>query len=159
MKKLLILTCALLFGISSFAYSPRNIDEKLVHAFSVSFPKAEKVSWQEMDQAYIVSFVDNGIRSRITYQKKDGAILSYIRYYFQETLPVNIRLSIKQEFPGKKIWGVVELSTQPNADEQEPGQALKTFYYVKLESASTWTTVKLDANGESEVIERYRKAL
>jgi len=159
MKKLFILTCTLLFGIGSFAYNPRNIDEKLVQAFSVSFPRAEKVSWQELTQAYVVSFVDNGIRSRITYQKKDGVILSYIRYYFEETLPVNIRLGIKREFPGKKIWGVVEISTQPDPEDQTPEQGLQTVYYVKLESAKTWTTVKLDTNGNTDIVERYRKAL
>jgi len=159
MKKLFILTSTLLFALGSFAYSPRNIDEKLVHAFSTSFPHAEKVNWQELTEAYVVSFVDNGIRSRITYHKKDGAILSYIRYYFEETLPLNIRLNVKREFPGKKIWGVVEVSLLPDTDDQRPGEGLQTFYYVKLEGTNTWTTVKIDTNGNSDIVERYRKAL
>jgi len=156
MKQLLILTCALLVGALSFAHS-RTIDEKLLHAFSTSFPRAEKVSWQEAPQAYIVSFVDNGIRSRITYHK-DGSIGSYIRYYFEEGLPVNIRLGVQREFPGKKIWGVVEVSQPAVEGAADADKGLSTYYYIKLENDKTWTTVKMDNSGNWEVTERYRKA-
>lgn len=155
MKKLFILTCALLIGTLTFAYSPRSIDEKLLHAFSASFPRAEKVSWQEAPQACIVSFVDNGIRSRITYHK-DGTILSYIRYYFEEGLPVNIRLGLQRDYPNKKVWGVVEVSA-PDEDNKADN-SLKTAWYIKLEGPSNWMTVKIDSNGYTDVIERYRKA-
>jgi len=157
MKKLLVLTCALLVVSLSFAYTPRSIDEKLLHAFNNSFPRAEKVSWQESDQVYIVSFVDNGIRSRITYHK-DGTITSYMRYYFEESLPVNVRLAVKKEFPGKKVWGVVEISSLPDTDGRDADKGLETHYYIKLEGPSNWTTVKMDNNGNWDVIERYKKA-
>ena len=157
MKKLFILTCALLIGTLSFAYSPNSIDEKLLHAFSISFPRAEKVSWQEVPQACIVSFVDNGIRSRVTYHK-DGTILSYIRYYFEEGLPLNIRMDLKRDYPNKKVWGVVEVSALPDAGEGDTDKSLRTAWYIKLEGPSNWMTVKIDSNGNSDVIERYRKA-
>lgn len=158
MKKLLVLTCALLVVSLSFAYTPSTIDEKLLNAFNNSFPRAEKVSWQEASKSYIVSFVDNGIRSRITYYK-DGTIMSYIRYYFEETLPVNVRMAVKEEFPGKKVWGVVEISSLPDTRGARGDKGLETIYYIKLEGPSTWTTVKMDSNGNWDVTERYRKAL
>src|SRR4051812_30138860 len=131
MKRLFVLTCALLFGTLTFAFTPRTIDEKLLHAFNTSFPRAENVNWLEASQVYVVSFMDNGIRSRITY-RKDGVISSYIRYYFEEGLPVNVRLALQRSFPGKKVWGVVEISALPNADD-EGDNKLQTAWYVKLE--------------------------
>jgi hypothetical protein len=157
MKRLFVLTCALLVGTLSFAFTPRAIDEKLLHAFNTSFPHAEKVNWLESSQVFIVSFVDNGVRSRITYQK-DGVISSYIRYYFEEGLPATIRLALQRSYPGKKVWGVVEVSALPDPNNAGAGSALQTAWYVKLESASTWMTVRIDAEGNLEVTEKYRKA-
>jgi len=157
MKKIFVLACALLVGLMTFAFAPRSIDEKLLHVFNTSFPHAEKVNWLEASQVYIVSFVDNGIRSRITYLK-DGVISSYIRYYFEEGLPVNIRLALQRSFPGKKIWGVVEVSALPDPNNAGAGSALQTAWYVKLEAPNTWMTVRVDAEGNLEVTEKYRKA-
>lgn len=155
MKKIFVLACALFVGLMTFAFTPRSIDEKLLHAFNTSFPRAEKVNWLEDAQVYIVSFVDNGIRSRVTYLK-DGVISSYIRYYFEDGLPVNIRLALQRSYPGKKVWGVVEVSALP--DPENTGTALQTAWYVKLETPNTWMTVRIDAEGNLEVTEKYRKA-
>ncbi|MBS1566372.1 MAG: hypothetical protein JST39_18460 [Bacteroidetes bacterium] len=157
MKKIFVLTCALLVAALSFGFSPRTIDEKLLHAFNSSFPRAEKVSWQEEAQVYIVSFVDNGIRSRVTY-RKDRTITSYVRYYFEENLPLNIRLALQKDYPGKKVWGVVEISALPDLEDPDADKNLKTSWYVKLESPTHWMTVKVEANGSNTITERYRKA-
>src|SRR5437870_8817260 len=102
MKKLFVLLFTLLVVASSFANSPRNIDEKLLSILSTSFPHAERVSWQELSNTYVVSFIENGIRSRIVYQK-DGQIVNVIRYYFEENLPVDVSMAAKRSFPGSSI--------------------------------------------------------
>ncbi len=159
MKKYLVLIYSLLIVISSFANSSWNIDEKLLHTFQASFPRAEKVTWNELSNVYVVSFVDNGILSRVMYQKKGDAIASYIRYYQEENLPVNIRSGIKHQHPGKKIWGVVEVSVPDNTGDADTEGILTTFYYIKLETAKTWITVKVSSDGNSEVVEKYKKTL
>jgi hypothetical protein len=158
MKKLFFLSCSLLIVLSSFANSPRNIDEKLLQSFSTSFPHAEKIHWQELSQSYVVSFVDNGILSRVTYQKKDGAMANYFRYYQEEGLPMGIRSDLKHDYEGKKIWGVVEVSTPVINRDGDTDGTLSTLYYVKLEGATNWLTVKIDSNGNSEVVEKLKKA-
>jgi len=116
MKKLFALLFTLLVVASSFANSPRSIDEKLLRTFSSSFPHAERVSWQELPNTYVVSFIENGIRSRIVYQK-DGQIVNVIRYYFEESLPTDVRMLAKHSFPGCSVKGVVEVSAMADSGD------------------------------------------
>ena len=153
MKKLFVLLFTLLVVASSFANSPHNIDEKLLRTFSSSFPHAERVSWQELSNTYVVSFIENGIRSRIVYQK-DGQIVNVIRYYFEESLPVDVRLAAKRSFPANSIKGVVEVSALADS-----GDHLDTAYYLKMETEHNWMTVKIDSEGNTSVVEKFRKAM
>jgi hypothetical protein len=158
MKKTSILIYSLLFAASTFAYSPRNIDEKLVHSFQTNFPHAERVSWEELPGQYVVSFVDNGILSRITYLKKGSDIASYVRYYMEETLPFSIRSEVKRRYPNKKIQGVVEVSAPLPADDEDAAAVLTTVYYIRLEGAGTLINIRMSSDGNSEVVEKFKKA-
>jgi hypothetical protein len=131
----------------------------MVHTFQASFPRAEKVNWQELSDLYVVSFVDNGILSRVMYRKKDGALTSYLRYYLEENLPVNIRSAVKHRYSGRKISGVVELSVPSVPGDEGSDSLLTTVYYIKLEGANTWTTVKVSGDGSMEIVEKFKKAL
>ena len=152
MKKLFVLLFTLLVVAGSFANSPHNIDEKLLRTFSTSYPHAEHVSWQELSGTYMVSFIENGIRSRIVYQR-DGQIVNVIRYYLEENLPADVRTAAKRSFPTNSIKGVVEVSALA-----ESGDHLDTAYYLKMETDHTWMTVKIDSEGNSSVVEKFKKA-
>jgi len=54
------------------------VREQLLQEFHENFPDAEKVNWEELDNRYVVSFVDHGIASRITY-KNNGDFSSSLR--------------------------------------------------------------------------------
>ena len=153
MKKLPLLIYALLAVASTFANSPSNIDDKLLRLFSNSYPRAEHIRWEEMTNKYMVSFVENGIQARIIYQK-DGSIESITRYYAEENLPAGIRQAVKREYKGQTVWGVIEVSADAGTEEH-----LKTVYFIKLVDNRNWTTIKMDSDGNTEVTERYRKAL
>ena len=149
MKKLVILITAFVVSFQTFAYDP--INEKLIQSFKTTFPNAAQVSWQELHSEFIVSFVEQNIRAR-AYYDKEGALRQVIRYYHEQTLPFNILHTIKQQFGGKKIFGIVEV-TAPSADKN-----LETEYYVKLEDARHWITVKVNSHGNASVTQRLRKA-
>src|SRR6266540_5020986 len=102
MKKLFILFSALLISFSLLARDP-GIDEKLIHLFNTSFPKAEQVHWFELPKAYVVSFIEDGLRSRIVYLK-DGKLMEFTRYYFESKLPFLIQSKIKKVYPDKKVF-------------------------------------------------------
>jgi hypothetical protein len=153
MKKFLIMFSALLLSLSLIARDPDpgEIDDKLIKTFATSFPKAERVHWYEMPKAWVVNFVAEGIRSRIVYTK-DGKVTEFTRYYFEPNLPFLVRSKIKDAYPNKSIFGVVEVSVLAE------GGTSKMDYFVKLEDENTWVTVKYDNEGNLRVVEKYKKA-
>ena len=151
MKKLTILFTALLFSALTFASDPGGIDEKLIRLFNTSFPKAEQVNWYELPKAYVVNFVENGIRGRIEYNKEGGAT-RYTRYYTGQNLPFVVQSSIKKAHPNKTVYGVIEVSSV-----SETANNARVDYFVKLQDAKHWTMVKADMDGNVKTVERVKK--
>ena len=143
MKKVLaIITCSLLTA-AVYAYDP---NEKVLKAFSETFTAAEDVKWEEYSTYYTVSFVNAGIRSKVNYDL-DGNMLGSIRYYSPQMLPLNIINKLKKENPKRKLFGVTEVTF-----------GTEVTYYVKMEDAKNWYTLKVDAAGNSQLFEKYKKA-
>ena|ERR1700730_9871360 len=146
MKKIIVFIWAFLIGFSSFAFFDKTIDEKLLRSFSEAFPNAQQVTWSELSETYIVYFLEDGVRTRITYGK-NGDFVEAFRYYGEQQLPPSILFNLKKRFPGKKVFGVTEFSSNSFVD-----------YYVKLVDSRYWTTIKMDAAGNWQWVEKYAKA-
>jgi hypothetical protein len=148
MKKFIFIFASLFLSVSLLARDP---DENLIKVFSSSFPKAEQIHWYEMQKAWVVNFVADGIRSRVMYLK-DGKATEFTRYYFEQNLPFVIRSKVKEAYPNKSIFGVIEVSilTETGASRLE--------YFIKLEDAKSWMTVKSDNDGNLTIEEKYKKA-
>jgi len=146
MKQFFILLYSLILSGNSFTFAMSNINEKLVRSFKETFPNAVQVMWTELPEAYLVNFVENGIRSRIVYDK-NGNFLSSTRTYLSNDLPYYILISIKKKYPEKRIFGVTELAS-----------GTTTEYYIKMEDSKVWTTIKIDKCGNLELVEKYKKA-
>ncbi len=89
--------------------------------------------------------MEGDIRTRINYDK-EGNFVSATRYYFEQNLPVNILCKLKKRYPGQKVFGVTEVETESS-----------TEYYIKLEDATNFTTVKSDIASNFEETEKYKK--
>jgi hypothetical protein len=122
------------------------INEKLLATFKQTFPDAEQVKWMEQEDKYTVNFKEKGILTKIEYSK-DGDFISSIRYYSEKNLPVNILCKIQKKYADKTIFGVTEMATETSVE-----------YYVKLEDAKSWITVKSSVDGAMQVVEKYKKA-
>lgn len=149
MKKLFILIAAFVVSSQSFAFDPVN--EKLIESFKTSFPHAENVAWQELSNAFVVSFLEDNIRARAFFDK-EGTLTQLIRYYAESHLPFAVLHDVKKLYKDKKIYGVVEV-TATGANRN-----MTTEYYVKLEDKSHWITVKMNGHGNTTVTQRLRKA-
>ena len=145
MKKLPALLYSVIIGASSFAFTGKNVNEKLLQTFKESFPNAEQVSWKELPETYVVNFVDEGVRNAIIYEK-DGTFVSSTRYYQERTLPYYLLINFKKRYPEKKILGITELATITDI-----------FYYIKMEDKTVITTIKMDAEGNLVLVEKLRK--
>jgi len=142
MKKVLMIICAACIGAAAYAYDP---NEKVLKSFRETFTQAEDVRWDESADHYTVSFLSAGIRSKVNYDK-EGNMLSSIRYYSPQLLPLNIFNKLKKENPKKNLFGVTELTTGSDVT-----------YYVKMEDGKHWFTLKVDESGNTQVFEKYRK--
>lgn len=141
MKKLLFILCAVLIGASAFA----DPNEKVLKSFKETFANAEEVKWLEYDNYYTVSFVSGGIRAKVNYDK-EGNMLGSTRYYDPAKLPLNILNKVKKSYPKQSLYGVTEITANN-----------EIHYYIKMEDAKFWTTIKVDDSGNSSLYEKYKK--
>ena len=144
MKKVTMFAFTLLIAASSFASAP-TVSEKALKAFKATFTNAENVVWTDAADFYSVKFTQQGINSFVKYDE-EGNFVSSRRYYFAEQLPIDIQCKLKKKFADKTIFGVTEYIV---GDEIN--------YYVKLEDAKKWTTVKIDNARNIEVTEKFEK--
>ena len=144
MKKYLLIISFLVGGFISMA-AVRTINERLVQTFREIYPNAVGVNWKEYPESYVVYFSDGGIKSTIIFNK-DGSFIRSTRYYLEENLPYYLVVAIKEKYPTKKIYSVTEISSPSNID-----------YFIKLEDAKTWMTIKLDSEGNIKVLEKFNK--
>ena len=142
MKKFVLLAITSLIMSTVFAYDPNS---KVLKAFSETFATAQNIKWQEFDDHYSVSFLYSGIQSKLNYDL-EGNILGSTRYYDPAALPMNIFTKLKRENPNRELFGVTEITV---GDDM--------VYFVKMQDAKHWITLKVDPSGNSQVYEKYRK--
>jgi hypothetical protein len=147
MKKILF-AAVLVIGsaLRSLAAEDPGVNEKVLEAFNKTFQNVKDVSWIENESSYEVRFKQDEITSKITYDKL-GNIVSTLRYYYEDKLPLMILTRVKQKYADKKIFGVVEESSDQG-----------TFYHITLEDEKTWTNLKADSYANLSVEKKFRKA-
>jgi hypothetical protein len=145
-KTLFLAFCMLAMTAGAFAGKPFSISDKLLQTFKQTFPDAQQVIWSEQGDKYTVNFKQNEILNKVEYDK-DGNFLSSLRYYSEKNLPVTILCRLQKKYADKKVFGVTEVATESSVE-----------YYIKLEDATSWLTVRSNIDGNMQVVEKYKKA-
>jgi hypothetical protein len=145
-KTFFMALCMLTISAGAFAAGDYTISEKLLQTFKQTFPDAKQVVWSEQGDKYTVNFRQDDILTKVEYDR-DGNFLSSLRYYTEKNLPVTILCRLQKKYPEKKVFGVTEMATDNSVE-----------YYIKLEDATTWTTVRSSIDGNMQVVEKYKKA-
>ena len=145
MKK--ILAICLIAVLTTIAASAAPVNEKVLKVFATSFPEVQETTWYNYDTYYSVYFKNtDNTKCRIDYDPQ-GNIISTTRYYSAEDLSPFIRGKVSEKFPGKKIFGVTEVSS---ADEMA--------YHIVLEDEKTWYNIKSDAIGSISIEKKMIKS-
>lgn len=144
MKKIFLAVCASIIGLVTFA-SETTVNEKALEVFAKTFPTIKNVSWADGENFSEAYFVEEGTTNRIRYNKA-GEVISTIRYYPADKLPVFLHMKVKNRYPGRQIRCVTELATDAG-----------TCYFISVEDAKSWLQLKADASGNMEVENKYRK--
>jgi hypothetical protein len=140
-----ILLAAIVFACS-FSAKAEDPNQKVLDAFSKTFPHVDEVAWTENEQSYEVKFRQNEVLSKVTYDKA-GNILKTLRYYYEQNLPLLVLSKVKSKFSDKKIYGV----TEEASDEG-------TFYHIILEDEKHWFNITADSFGGIKVDKKFNKA-
>jgi len=147
MKKIISFCLIAIMASTAVFAVPSSVTEKVLKAFHASFPEVKKTTWYTYDNYYEVYFNDSENSScRIDYTP-DGDVISTTRYYSGEDLSPAIKVKVNEKFPGKKIYGVTEVS---NVE--------KIIYNIVLEDENNWYNIESDATGNIRLDQKLRKS-
>lgn len=146
MKKTIITAIAVIYTAISFASPLPDINERVLKNFKATFKAAEEVKWSEHESHYSVSFLLSSVQTRVNYDKA-GNIISSSRSYAPNLLPLNIYNAVTNRYAGKTLFGVTEV-----ADDKT------VLYVIKMYDDKKWYTLHADAEGNTEITEKYERA-
>ncbi len=139
----MIAASALLFSLAVWAAEP---NEKVLESFRSTFKNVSDIVWNEVDGRFEVKFLHNSISTRVSYDQQ-GNILMTVRHYYEESLPILIRMKVQNKFKDMKVYGV----TETTADGE-------VSYHIILHDKTNWVIVDSDAYGYIKVDKKYKKA-
>ncbi len=152
MKKIFLISvaiCGIFLLSSSFVIAAPNndagVNEKVLKSFNSVFIDASNVQWSQYGDHFYVSFLQNDIMVRAEYDK-NGNLLSSLRYYDAQHLPLNILCKVKKEYPDKNIDVVTEVSVPEGI-----------AYLIQLQDKKGWTILKSDMNGDLTVKDQFER--
>ncbi len=147
MKKSLF-AIALVCGILSLnaTSAKAEISQRTLQSFHSVFAEAKHVKWMEFPDHYLVSFSQNDVLVKASYDR-DGNLLNSIRYYKEQRLPLNILCKVKKENPNRNIEIVTEVSNEEGV-----------VYFIQLKDKKGWTILKSDASGNLELTDKFQDA-
>lgn len=148
MKKIILASVVAIVSITTvFAYPKSLVTEKVLKVFHESFPEVRQPSWYTFDNYYEVYFTNPDNSScRIDYSP-DGIVLSTTRYYNEQNLSPAIRAKVCEKYPGKKIFGITEVSNSENVT-----------YHIVLEDDKYWYNITSDATGIIKLDKKLERA-
>lgn len=122
-----------------------GINKKMARDFGNHFSEATDIGiFTDAFENTLVNCKVNGIQNRITYSKK-GSFVSNLRYYYQDSLPKDVRHLVRSTWYDYAIAYVVEVTYSE-----------KTAYVITLEDKTSWKKIKV-VDGEMEVMEQFIK--
>ena len=82
---------------------------KINQAFLGYFKNATKLSWYEVDNKFLVKFLQNDLENRALFTKK-GQLVYHICYGTEKLLPANVRELIKTNYYDQAITRVLQVN-------------------------------------------------
>lgn len=119
----------------------KGIRTKAEEKFAKTYKNATDITWYHFnDNRLMVRFFDNGVQTKIFYNKK-GNQDAMVKYYTEDKLPNEVRHQVKSTYYDYSIFLVIEVTV-----------GNKTAYLVKIEDKACTKTIRV-MNGEMDVIE------
>jgi len=143
MKQTIVTLASFFLMITAFAETP---NEKVLKLFNATFNSPQEVKWYDNQDHFGVSFVQDGVITRVKYDKQ-GNFISSVRYYGKQYLPVNIFCMVTKEFAGKEVYGVTEVAN-----------SYEVKYMITLQDDKNLVTAMVNGSGQITQVRKYKKA-
>jgi hypothetical protein len=124
--------------------SSTNVSAKVNKAFSQYFKGASHLRWYDMEQKFLVKFIENDQENRALFTK-NGALIYHISYGEEQHLPTEVRSIIKSTYFDQKITRVLKID-----------QDNRTIWVVSMEDAKNFIMARVEDN-ELEETQRMQK--
>lgn len=148
MKKIIFVCLVAIVSVTTVFAIPKSwVNEKVLKVFHEAFPEVKQPAWYTFDNYYEVYFANpDNTSCRIDYSP-DGIVLSTTRYYTEQNLSPVIRAKVCEKYPGKKIFGITEVSNSENVT-----------YHIILEDDKYWYNVSSNSTGIIKLDKKLDKA-
>jgi len=120
-----------------------SVNAKAVKNFSKNYKN--NAAWSEITDGYIANFSEDGIKTKVYYDKK-GRLIGQLRSYEESKLPRDIRHLVRSQYYDFHINYVNELSALNT-----------TVYLVKIEDKTSFKTIRV-VDGEMTETEAFDKS-
>ena len=121
-----------------------NVNIKAVRDFTRSYKNATQVKWVVLDDGFLAHCYYDSIQTRIVYDNRGNRVCVF-RSYGESKLPRDIRHVVKSQYYDYNIFCVTELTNRNG-----------TIYFIKIEDASQWKTLRV-GDGDITCTEEFTK--
>lgn len=145
---MLIATTTISFAFAGNPLPKTEATDRAQKTFVRDFPNADHVNWVESNNGdlYTAYFKMYDVKTVANFGR-DGQLISVLRYYKEDRLPLSVLALVKSEYENMTIFGVTEYSRNRNED---------VAYYLRLEDNAHWYTVKVVGN-DMDLVEEFDK--
>jgi hypothetical protein len=146
MKRIVLACFCLIASFGCVASRPIDVDDVVLQSFRHLFAGATDVKWYMESGYYFASFAQKDVRVKVMFDK-EGTMVSVLRYFQEDRLPLPVICAVKKRFRSFGIFGITE-ETVNN----------ETIYHITLENQNNWLIVTSDAYGTLAKEAKYKKA-
>ncbi|WP_114792904.1 hypothetical protein U0035_03215 [Niabella yanshanensis] len=145
--KNLILSAAVILSLTfnAAAAIAKPVNDKAQKTFDLLFKDADNVKWSESNSNYEAFFDSEGIKTRVTIDAK-GNLLQTIRYYGESNLPANVLYNVKNDYKGKEVFGVTEVTNKNGVN-----------YRIVLKDDKHYTHINANNSGDTELVSKHKR--
>lgn len=144
MKKMILILAIAVSTLSAFA-GEETVNSKVLNSFKSEFNDAKDVVWTTGTDFYTASFIFNNKYINAFYDT-EGGLIGITRYLSQLDLPMNLQLSIKNNYGNYWVSDLFEVSKHES-----------TSYYITLENADSKIVLKSYGGSDWSLFKKVKK--
>lgn len=122
-----------------------NVAKPVLSAFSKEFQNVSDVSWEKVNDEYLVYFTKDNTRFT-AYYNSEGNRYGAGRFVNADYLPLTVMNKIDEKYEPSQIKNVLEFSSDTEG----------LYYFVQLKNSKADYVLKISGNGTIDVVKKIK---